>query len=139
MLAWGLFESDVGVLFRIPSEGDNILCVTRWSSHPTEATIPVGRPAEVIYLLLANITQNSQTHLAQARVHIEYADGREERIDLRAPGRSTTCSNTTRRRTTPSGWAESSEATTGMAAHPARMPISWTSARATASRLPACA
>jgi len=85
-LRGGLFESDVGVLFRIPSEGDNILCVTRWSSHPTEATIPVGRPAEVIYLLLANVTQNSQTHLAQARVHIEYADGREERIDLRGPG-----------------------------------------------------
>ena len=138
-LRGGLFESDVGVPFQIPAKGENILCVTRWSSHPAEVTIPVGRPAEVIYLLLANITQNSQTHLAQVRVHIEYADGREERIDLRGPGQIDHMLQHYAAANYPSGWAENSEDTTGMAAHPARTPISWISARAIGSRLPGCA
>ncbi|MBI3946134.1 MAG: hypothetical protein HY321_09465 [Armatimonadetes bacterium] len=81
----GVFTTEIGVPFRIPREGDNVLCATRWRSHPDEVTIPVGRAAQRLYLLLANTTQNSQTHLPHARVTLEYADGQTEKADLAGP------------------------------------------------------
>ncbi|NLC57440.1 MAG: DUF4450 domain-containing protein [Armatimonadetes bacterium] len=81
----GVFRSAVGVPFQIPAEGENLLCLSRERSHPAAVEIPVGGQAETLYLLLANVTRDSQTHRAQARVHLEYADGEQEQIDLRGP------------------------------------------------------
>ena len=120
-LRGGLFESDVGVPFQIPAKGEHPL---RYAVElaPGGGNDPRG-PAGPGFTLAGkhHPEQPDASGAGAGPYRVCRWAGRTDRPA--ALGRSTTCSSTTRL-TTPSGWAENSEDTTGMAAHPARTPMS---------------
>lgn len=81
----GVLMTHVGVPFAVTMEGNDGLYVSRWDLFPQAARVAVGVRGDKLYLLLANHTHNSQTHLTQAEVVLEYADGDEQTVPLTGP------------------------------------------------------
>lgn len=81
----GVFVTDVGVPFRQVRAGANGLFVARWDRFPEQVTIPIGRTAKEMYLLLAGSSLNNQTYIANGRIVVTYADGEEQVTELYNP------------------------------------------------------
>lgn len=81
----GVLMTHVGVPFATSPEGNDGLYLSRWQPFERSANIPVGVHADKLYLLLVNHTHNSQTHLTQAEVVLQYADGVNQTIPLTGP------------------------------------------------------
>ena len=82
----GVLLSTVGVPFAVTTKGNDGLYVSRWRPFEQAALVPVGVRGDKLYLLLANHTHNSQTHMEQARVVLHYQDGTQNSVGLRSPG-----------------------------------------------------
>ncbi len=83
--AAGVLTTRVGVPFAVRVSGRDGLFLSRWRPFPAEAEVRVHARGDRLYLLLANHTHNSQTHMALAEVVLEYAGGRRTIVPLRAP------------------------------------------------------
>ena len=82
----GILLTHVGVPFSVSTAGPDGLYASRWDPFPQHVDVPVPPcHADRLYLLLANHTHNSQTHMVQARVTLEYADGGKTEVPLRCP------------------------------------------------------
>jgi Domain of unknown function (DUF4450) len=81
----GVLMTHVGVPFAVTTEGNDGLFVSRWDPFPQSARVEAGVRGDKLYLLLANHTHNSQTHLTQAEVTLEYDDGEKVRVPLNGP------------------------------------------------------
>jgi len=81
----GILTTRVGVPFAVRTSGKDGLFLSRRRPFPEKAVIPVGVRADRLYLLLANHTHNSQTHMVQASVTLIYGDGRREVVPLQSP------------------------------------------------------
>ena len=81
----GILMTHVGVPFAVSVEGPDGLYLSRWQPFERSALIAVGARADRLYLLLANHTHNSQTHMTQAEVTLQYADGTKGTIALAGP------------------------------------------------------
>jgi len=81
----GIIETSLGIPFRTPAEGSNILYTSLWDNYPTTATVPLEGRATHAYLLLAGSTNHMQYDIANGVVTVVYADGSRQRLELVNP------------------------------------------------------
>jgi len=81
----GVVETSLGIPFRTPAEGNNVLYTSLWDNYPTAASIPLEGRATHAYLLLAGSTNHMQYDIANGVVTAVYADGSEQRLELVNP------------------------------------------------------
>ena len=74
-----------GVPYAWPGEARNIAFTSLWDNWPTRVTVPVGRAAEALWLLICGSTNPMQCHIANAVVTLHYADGHEDALELVPP------------------------------------------------------
>lgn len=84
--AQGRIATPAGVPFAAFAAGRNIAFTSRWDNWPDRVTIPIGRAARTVWLLVCGTTFPMQTRIANAVVHFRYADGATERLELIPPG-----------------------------------------------------
>ena len=63
----------------------NIAFTSLWDNWPTAVTVPVGRRARTIWLLVCGTTFPMQTRIANAEFRFRYADGAVEKLELMPP------------------------------------------------------
>ena len=81
----GLIETSLGIPFRTPAEGPNVLYTSLWDNYPTAATVPLTGRAMHAYLLLVGSTNHMQYDIANGAVSVRYADGTRQRLELVNP------------------------------------------------------
>jgi hypothetical protein len=87
----GLLNSDgrlatpQGVPFHWPGDGHNIAFTSLWENFPARVTIPVGKPAEAVWFLVCGSTTVMQCRIPNAVLRLQYADGREDALELVPP------------------------------------------------------
>ncbi len=81
----GLFRTRYGIPFRQRANGNNMLALGRWRHLPGNVDIPLDGSARKIYLLLSSMTFPMQSHIANARVILDYVDGGRTSLDLVNP------------------------------------------------------
>jgi hypothetical protein len=69
-----------------PLPGDNNIAFTSlWDNWPRSVSVPVGRPADTVWLLICGSTFPMQLRIANAEVRFHYADGQVEKLLLVPP------------------------------------------------------
>ncbi|WP_296005201.1 DUF4450 domain-containing protein [uncultured Alistipes sp.] len=81
----GVLNTSVGIPFRTPREGRNILYTSLWDNYPDAAMVPLAGRASHAYLLLAGSTNHMQYGIANGAVRIRYKDGTVQTLDLVNP------------------------------------------------------
>lgn len=81
----GLLQTEVGVPFRIPAQGQNISFNSLWDNYPHQMEIPLKGKASRAYLLMAGSTNHMQCHMVNGVVRFHYADGTSEVLELVNP------------------------------------------------------
>jgi hypothetical protein len=81
----GIAWTTDGIPFRSSKEGPNIAVVTRAAVFPQTLTVPVGQSGRTLYLMISGTTFAMQSHVANLRVRLHYANGTDETIDLVNP------------------------------------------------------
>ncbi|MFA6240585.1 MAG: DUF4450 domain-containing protein, partial [Candidatus Hydrogenedentales bacterium] len=74
-----------GIPFKSAKEGPNIGVVTRVGGFPEALTFPVGSKGNTLFLMLSGMTFPAQSHVANLRVTLTYADGQAVARDLVNP------------------------------------------------------
>lgn len=87
----GLLLTEPGIPFRSAAEGQNIVFVSQWDNFPKRVTIPVGRSARHVYLLMASVTNPMQSGVVNGRVVLSLGGGRTETLELINPGNLSWC------------------------------------------------
>ena len=73
--ARGIYTARGGIPFAQRATGHNAVMLSRWRGFPKSVEIPAGRAARKLYLMASAATFPMQSHIANARVTIVYADG----------------------------------------------------------------
>ncbi|MHB9056321.1 MAG: DUF4450 domain-containing protein [Paludibacteraceae bacterium] len=81
----GFFETSLGVKFRSPKEGKNIIFTSLWDNYPDSVSIKLDGRATNAYLLMAGSTNHMQSHIENGSVTVYYRDGSFENVDLVNP------------------------------------------------------
>jgi hypothetical protein len=81
----GVFTTHYGIPFAQPRQGNNMVALSRWPEFSPSLRVPVNGFARRIYLLLSTQAFPMQSHIANARVKIQYEDGGESFLDLENP------------------------------------------------------
>ena len=81
----GVFDTGVGVRFRSPEQGPNIIYTSLWDNYPDSVTIPLEGRARWAGLLMAGSTNNMQSRIENGRVTVTYADGSKDVLPLENP------------------------------------------------------
>ena len=81
----GVFDTGLGVRFRSPAAGPNILYTSLWDNYPDSLTVPLEGRARNAYLLLCGSTQNMQSRIENGRVTVTYTDGTSDVLPLENP------------------------------------------------------
>jgi hypothetical protein len=81
----GVFMTHYGIPFAQRAKGNNMVALGRWKELPDRIEIPVNDVARRICLLLSGMTFPMQSHIANARVTVHYADGQTSVLDLTNP------------------------------------------------------
>ena len=81
----GVFDTGLGVRFRSPEQGRNILYTSLWDNYPDSRSIPLEGRARYAYLLMAGSTNNMQSRIENARITVTYADGSTDVLPLENP------------------------------------------------------
>ena len=81
----GVFDTGLGVRFRSPEQGRNIIYTSLWDNYPAEVTVPLSGRARSACLLMAGSTNNMQSRIENARVTVTYADGTQDVLPLENP------------------------------------------------------
>jgi hypothetical protein len=81
----GAFVTQVGIPFAQRQEGDNVVALSRWKEFPDHVSVPVEDSARRVYLLISGVTFPMQSQIANVRVVVNYADGRNSIRDLVNP------------------------------------------------------
>ena len=84
-LAAGEIRSPLGIPFLWNGGAANVAFTSLWDNWPAAVTVPVGRRARRIYLLLAGSSNPMQCHIANAVCRFAYADGTEETLPVEHP------------------------------------------------------
>ena len=63
----------------------NIAFTSLWDNWPRSVSVPVGKRAEAVWLLVCGSTNPMQTRIANAEVRFRYADGKTEKLELTPP------------------------------------------------------
>ena len=81
----GVFDTGLGVRFRSPGQGPNILYTSLWDNYPSEITVPLSGRARRADLLMAGSTNNMQSRIENGQVVVTYADGTQDVLPLENP------------------------------------------------------
>lgn len=81
----GIFKTSLGIPFRTPKQGKNILFTSLWDNYPDYVSVPLSGKASHAYLLLAGSTNHMQSRFVNGTVRIDYTDGTCEKVDLVNP------------------------------------------------------
>ncbi len=81
----GVFDTGLGVRFRSPAEGRNILYTSRWDNYPDRIEIPLSGKARRACLLMAGSTNSMQSRIENGRVTVTYTDGSTDVMPLENP------------------------------------------------------
>lgn len=81
----GVLSTSLGVLFKTPQTGKNIIFTSLWDNYPDSLKIPLAGKASNIYLLMAGSTNHMQCHIANGEIQINYTDGTSEKLELINP------------------------------------------------------
>jgi hypothetical protein len=81
----GSIRTAQGVPFDGLGAARNIAFTSLWDNWPDAVTIPAGRSAEAVWLLVCGTTFPMQTRIANAEVRFHYADGNTETLALIPP------------------------------------------------------
>ena len=81
----GVFDTQKGLVFKTPSEGENIVYTSLWDNYPASVTIPLKGRARFAWLLLAGSTNNMQSRIENARITVTYMDGSTDELPLVNP------------------------------------------------------
>ena len=77
--------SIVGVPFRTPAQGQNIIYTSLWDNYPDSVAIPVNSTASKAWLLMAGSTNHMQCRIANGIVVAQYKDGTADTLQLVNP------------------------------------------------------
>ncbi|WP_343675166.1 DUF4450 domain-containing protein [Chitinophaga sp.] len=80
-----VLHTNIGVPFRMPHTGKNIIFTSLWDNYPDSVQIPLTGNAAHAYLLLAGSTNSMQSRIANGRVTITYTDGSRQTTNLVNP------------------------------------------------------
>lgn len=88
-----LFDTRLGLRFRLPKEGENILYTSLWDNFPDSLTIDIAQTLfehhsngyRYAYLLMAGSTNNMQSRIDNGLVIARYADGSADTLHLTNP------------------------------------------------------
>jgi len=90
-----LFDTKLGLQFRLPKQGQNILYTSLWDNFPDSQSIPVDAQTvpenasqqgyRFAYLLMAGSTNNMQSRIENGLVIASYADGSADTLALVNP------------------------------------------------------
>jgi hypothetical protein len=78
----GMLATKPGVPFRAAAADKNIVFVSQWDNFPKKVSIPVGRPARHVYLLMASTTNPMQSGIVNGRVTFHLSGGKQKTLDL---------------------------------------------------------
>ncbi|MBO4850306.1 MAG: DUF4450 domain-containing protein [Prevotella sp.] len=81
----GMFDTGLGVSFRSPAEGPNIIYTSLWDNYPESVTIKLKGKASYACLLLAGSTNNMQSRIDNGIVVVEYSDHTADTLHLVNP------------------------------------------------------
>ena len=77
--------SIVGVPFRTPAQGQNIIYTSLWDNYPDSVAIPVNSTASKAWLLMAGSTNHMQCRIANGIVVAQYKDGTSDTLQFVNP------------------------------------------------------
>ncbi len=75
----------VGIPFRSPALGQNIVYTSLWNNYPDSVLIPVNSSASKAWLLMAGSTNHMQSRIANGIVVAQYKDGTSDTLQLVNP------------------------------------------------------
>ena len=75
----------VGIPFRTPAVGQNIVYTSLWDNYPDSVSIPVNSSASKAWLLMAGSTNHMQSRIANGIVVARYKDGTADTLQLVNP------------------------------------------------------
>lgn len=78
-------QSTLGIPFRTPATGKNIVFTSQWDNFPRSTEVPLSGSASNLYLLMAGTTNQMQTHFVNGRIQVEYTDGTCDTLELVNP------------------------------------------------------
>ncbi|MBQ4223620.1 MAG: DUF4450 domain-containing protein [Prevotella sp.] len=81
----GMFDTGLGVSFRTPAEGHNIIYTSQWDNYPESVTIKLKGKAAYACLMLAGSTNNMQSRIDNGIVVVEYKDHTADTLHLVNP------------------------------------------------------
>ena len=81
----GLLQTELGIPFCTPAEGQNIAYVSLWDNYPNKLRIPLQRKGKSLYLLMAGSTNHMQCHIDNGYVRAYYTDGTYSELPLVNP------------------------------------------------------
>ena len=81
----GILSTSLGVPFKTPETGKNIVFTSLWDNYPDSVKIPLVGKASNIYLLMAGSTNHMQCHIANGEISVYYTDGTSEKLELINP------------------------------------------------------
>ncbi len=81
----GILQTSIGIPFKMPEEGRNIIYTSLFDNYPDSITIPLQGKASRAYLLLAGSTNHMQSHIPNGAIAIRYTDGTASELILENP------------------------------------------------------
>lgn len=85
LVANNVLKTSIGIPFRMPADGRNIVFTTLWDNFPNAITLPLSGSASNAYLLMAGTTNHMQCHFVNGRVVATYTDGSADTLELINP------------------------------------------------------
>lgn len=81
----GVISTEIGIPFKMPSKGNNIIYTSLWDNYPDRSSIKLNGQATHIYVVLAGSTNHMQANIANANLKIRYKDGSESVTPIVSP------------------------------------------------------
>ncbi|MDE6127006.1 MAG: DUF4450 domain-containing protein, partial [Muribaculaceae bacterium] len=71
----GILDTEIGIPFRMASDGDNVMFTSLWDNYPDSASVALSGKATNIYVVLAGTTNHMQTDVENGVLRVNYTDG----------------------------------------------------------------
>ena len=81
----GLFDTQLGVSFLTPAQGNNIIYASLWDNYPESVTIPLKGKASYACLMMAGSTNNMQSRIDNGIIVVKYRDNSTDTLHLENP------------------------------------------------------
>lgn len=81
----GVFKSDLGIPFKMNSDGYNIAYTSLWDNYPDSIKVDLSGNASHVYVAMAGSTNHMQWGLPNGEVEIRYKDGSLQSFVLENP------------------------------------------------------